>query len=360
MHKTREAVKSLHAEQTREGRHGIRDGGRDGLFLRERRDEPSKHGLLRQTDAEEHRYVSAKHGKRGEILHVDVANQRGFILDVEPDEPGIAVRGGETIERRSKPTAGVAPRRAQDDDRRRRSRRACRVPVHGALLQGTHQCDDKASTSCNVKRAAPGVRRGISATGALFSAREVRIPMTVLRAAGLLAIGTAIGAAASWSFLERPSPRTAGDSGSLAQRAALAHAIYAPEVRHPVEVRAEEKGHLTAWLSKRLEAEVRPPELDAEGFALLGGRLLPGEAPAPRMPLPAAQFMYENASGRRITLYVRNAGEDERQLPPRYARVGGVGVFRWVEGRLACALASGDIDAGELRRLAESMRKGNR
>ena len=181
--------------------------------------------------------------------------------------------------------------------------------------------------------------------------------MMVLRAAGWLLFGAVTAAAASWTFVEWHARSLMGDSGNLAQRAAVAHAIYAPEVRHPVEVRADEKAHLTAWLSKRLQADVRPPTLDAEGFALLGGRLLPGEALSPGMPLPAAQFMYENASGRRITLYVRNAEEEERLLPPRYARVGGVGVFRWVEGRLACGLASGDIGQSELRRLFESAQR---
>lgn len=78
---------------------------------------------------------------------------------------------------------------------------------------------------------------------------------------------------------------------SRARRAALAHAVYAPEVRHPVEVAAVEKAHLAAWLSKRLEAEVRAPDLGGAGFALLGGRLLPGEALSGAASLPAAQFM---------------------------------------------------------------------
>jgi len=185
--------------------------------------------------------------------------------------------------------------------------------------------------------------------------------MMVLRAAGWLIFGAATGAAAGWTFAEWHSARSASAAGNLAQQAALAHAIYAPEVRHPVEVRAGDRAHLTAWLSKRLQADVRPPQLDAEGFTLLGGRLLPGEALSPGMPLPAAQFMYENASGRRITLYVRNAGEQERLLSPLYARVGSVGVFRWIEGRLACGLASGDIEQRELRRLFESaQRQGKR
>jgi anti-sigma factor RsiW len=63
--------------------------------------------------------------------------------------------------------------------------------------------------------------------------------------------------------------------------------------------------------------------------------------------------MYESPSGRRITLYVRNAGRGERRSRPRYARIGGVGVFGWVDGRLA----SGDIGRGELRRLTESVQR---
>ena len=185
--------------------------------------------------------------------------------------------------------------------------------------------------------------------------------MTALRAAASLLLGVAIGAAASWTFFEWNSPRSAaGDFGSLAKRAALAHATYAPEVRHPVEVGADQEPHLVAWLSKRLEAEVRVPKLAAEGFALVGGRLLPGEAPSPGVPLPAAQFMYENANGRRITLYVRKAGLHER-ADLRYAREAGVGIFHWIDGALAYALASGDMGRGELRRLAESVqRQGNR
>ena len=131
-------------------------------------------------------------------------------------------------------------------------------------------------------------------------------------------------------------------------------------MRHPVEVGAGERAHLIAWLSKRLEADVRPPELDAEGFAFVGGRLLPGNALSANGTLSAAQFMYENANGRRVTLYVRNAGEDERRFEPRHARVGGAGTFRWIEGRLACALASGDLGRSELLRLAESVRRQGR
>ena len=98
-----------------------------------------------------------------------------------------------------------------------------------------------------------------------------------------------------------PRPR------SIARRAALAHATYSPEVRHPVEVGADQEQHLVAWLSKRLGGDVRAPKLDGEGMALVGGRLLP------RRPRPVAQFMYQSAQGRRVTLYVRTEGPDQRR-----------------------------------------------
>ena len=95
--------------------------------------------------------------------------------------------------------------------------------------------------------------------------------------------------------------------GVLAQSAAqtrfvraagFAHAVYLPEKRHPVEVGAAEQEHLVQWLSKRLGRALRVPDLGAEGFALVGGRLLPGEGSA------RAQFMFEDAQGQRLTLYL--------------------------------------------------------
>lgn len=85
---------------------------------------------------------------------------------------------------------------------------------------------------------------------------------------------------------------------AFAQRADLAYMVYAPEQRHPVEVTAADQAHLLAWLSSRLKQPVAAPPLGEYGYALVGGRLLPGEAG------PAAQFMYQNKKGARLTLYI--------------------------------------------------------
>jgi len=100
-----------------------------------------------------------------------------------------------------------------------------------------------------------------------------------------------------------------------------AHAAYAPEVRHPVEVAAAQEQHLVAWLSKRLGANIRAPKLGELGFELLGGRLLPAEG------TPSAQFMYQNPNGRRLTLYVRYGGADNNLSAFRFAEAEGMRAF---------------------------------
>jgi anti-sigma factor RsiW len=179
-------------------------------------------------------------------------------------------------------------------------------------------------------------------------------------AMGCLLMGAAIGVPAGWVLSAWRSGDALADAGFFAPRAALAHAVYAPEVRHPVEVWAEEKPHLVAWLSKRLQAEVRAPDFADAGFALLGGRLLPGEgAVGTDAPLPVAQFMYENAAGRRVTLYLRNARAREPRAEPRYMAARGVGVMHWARDGLAYALASVDVSRAELDRLVHLTRRGN-
>jgi len=131
----------------------------------------------------------------------------------------------------------------------------------------------------------------------------------------------------------------------LARSAALAHVTYTPEVRHPVEVGADQEAHLVTWLSRRLGTKLRVPKLDAEGYSLVGGRLLP------RSPGPVAQFMYQDAQGRRLTLYVRGEADGNRETAFRFAREANVGVFYWVDQGFGYAL-SGDLERDQLLRMA--------
>jgi anti-sigma factor RsiW len=135
---------------------------------------------------------------------------------------------------------------------------------------------------------------------------------------------------------------------SMAREAAMAYVVYAPEVRHPVEVPGDQEQHLVSWLTKRLGAQLRAPRLDALGFQLLGGRLLASDDG------PGALLMYEDTQGRRVVLYAGLNQEKNRDTAFRFGQEGGISVFNWVEGPLAYALA-GEIGRAELLSVAEEV-----
>ncbi|MTW09514.1 anti-sigma factor [Pseudoduganella eburnea] len=135
---------------------------------------------------------------------------------------------------------------------------------------------------------------------------------------------------------------------ALPRQAAIAHAVYTPEVKHPVEVGADQQQHLVAWLSKRLGKQLRPPQLAKQGYELVGGRLLPGDTG------PVAQFMYADASGQRMTLYVSSGQKQNRDTGFRFAQEGNVGVFYWIDGSFGYALSAA-VGKKELSQIATAV-----
>jgi len=168
-------------------------------------------------------------------------------------------------------------------------------------------------------------------------------PRSALALAASLILGVGIGVVGQrWLAPER-------EAMPIARQAALAHAAYVPEVRHPVEVAGEDEPHLVAWLSKRLAAPLKAPDLKRDGYHLLGGRLLPttgqtGDA-------PVALLMYENAQGRRLSLMVRRAAVST-DTAFRFSSQGTTSVFYWIDGPFGYALV-GDIGRDELGALAQ-------
>lgn len=134
----------------------------------------------------------------------------------------------------------------------------------------------------------------------------------------------------------------------LSRQAAIAHAVFSPDVRRPVEVGADQETQLVAWLSKRLGTPVRPPKLGELGYQLIGGRLLPGNSG------PVAQFMYQDASGQRLTLYLTTEQSGKPETGFRFAQEGAVNVFYWIDGKFGYALSAG-IAKGELARVATAV-----
>ncbi|MDB5846786.1 MAG: anti-sigma factor, partial [Rhodoferax sp.] len=155
--------------------------------------------------------------------------------------------------------------------------------------------------------------------------------------------------------------------GAFARQAVVAHAVYAPEVRHPVEVAAAQQEHLVQWLSKRLGRPLKLPLLTAQGYELVGGRLLPGEpgnaggsgaavgvVAGAKTGAARAQFMYQNAAGERITLYLGAVGPASnaaatqataaqqnmaRETAFSFVNDGAVPGFYWVDQGFGYALA---------------------
>lgn len=165
-----------------------------------------------------------------------------------------------------------------------------------------------------------------------------------------------LGGVAGWLVRGNTMPEGAGQvrlattapAAGLARQAAIAHVVYSPELRHPVEVGAEQEGHLVAWLSKRLGKPVHPPHLGKLGYDLIGGRLLPGQSG------PVAQFMYQDVAGKRLSLYVSTEQGAAADTGFRFAQEGKVGVFYWIDGDFGYAL-SASAGRGELAAIATAV-----
>jgi anti-sigma factor RsiW len=149
------------------------------------------------------------------------------------------------------------------------------------------------------------------------------------------------GGAGGWLMARQAD---SGASVSIANRAIGAHEVYAVEVRHPVEVGAGEKDHLQAWLSKRVGTAFVIPDLSAEGYTLLGGRLL---AAGDR---PAAQLMYEDAEKKRITIFL-TANPGNAKVALRVEEKDGFVACYWLDGPLGFAVA-GEMDRTRMMQLA--------
>jgi len=178
-------------------------------------------------------------------------------------------------------------------------------------------------------------------------------------AVAVFVLGAAAGAGITWRLLDEDVSPVSGLGWE--NRALVAHAVYVPEVRHPVEVSvhgatpqdsAAQEEHLARWLTKRIDRPVKLFDLRAQGYELVGGRLLPDSRG------PCAQLMYQKtgeASPQRVTVYLRKP-DSATPAAFRYERRGELGMFYWVEGSTGYALV-GSVPRDELLALAEAIYK---
>lgn len=171
-------------------------------------------------------------------------------------------------------------------------------------------------------------------------------------------VAFAVGWLAHAQWETRPGSSTVAKSrgADFGHQSVVAYVVYSPEVRHPVEVTAAQQEHLVQWLSKRLGRQLKIPDLAAEGYELVGGRLLPGEQGA------RALFMYQNGKGERVTLYVgavdpATAGtKASAETAFSFTSEAGTSSFYWVDQGFGYALA-GRLSRPDLLSLAETVYK---
>lgn len=192
-------------------------------------------------------------------------------------------------------------------------------------------------------------RLRIATLAAARRAPRARLWTNVAAAAAIFVVGATAGWYAN-SIVPPPVSTTAPPmTASVAQGATAAYKTFVVEVAHPVEVGVQQEQHLLQWLSKRLGRRLVAPDLSGFGYRLMGGRLLPGGSGA------AAQLMYEDASGRRLTIYVRAAEGTETAF--RFQKEGDAATFAWIDQGFGFAVTA-TATREELLPIAEAVYRG--
>jgi anti-sigma factor RsiW len=165
---------------------------------------------------------------------------------------------------------------------------------------------------------------------------------TAAAAAAIFALGAAGGyLAATDGLLNRTH-----SEDELAESAIGAYMTYAGDQAHTVEVGASDRPYLENWLSKRTGLKLVAPDLTAEGFELLGGRLLPAGQN------PAALMVYKDQTGNQISIYVTAKG-DAKTKGTYTPETGGPTAIYWLEKDYGCAIV-GSLPQERLAEVARS------
>jgi anti-sigma factor RsiW len=165
-------------------------------------------------------------------------------------------------------------------------------------------------------------------------------PAAVAAGLAILLTGVLIG----WLLGNRSG---AEHARALVERALVAHRVYSPEVRHPVEVAASDSGHLVSWLSKRLGKALIIPDLAPQGYSFLGGRLTTA------VDRPAALLMFEDAGKNRLTLFLVADGDFDRS-EFRIEERGDLIACYWIDDDFGFAVA-GAVERDQVMKIAEAI-----
>lgn len=229
-----------------------------------------------------------------------------------------------------------------------------KAPVEAALARNPELAAEVAAWQ-RQNETLRGLYPPVARDGALGALSPYRIDREIrtgrsrnMRMAAAAVLLVAVSGLSGWFGRELATGLSQADF-SLVSEAMAAHSLYTREVVHAVEVKADQEEHLATWLSKRLDRPLVIPDLRKQGMTFVGGRLLPANGG------PAAQFMYEDESGKRVTLYiVPSASKEETSL--RYTASNGLVSWLWTDNSLECALV-GDLPRERLQEIAMSAYK---
>ena len=174
-------------------------------------------------------------------------------------------------------------------------------------------------------------------------------PRWAWRMAAGVVFALGLGTSAGW-FLRGHLPGD-GDAGiaALAQEATHSYAVYASDTERPVEMGPTQRTELVDWISARLGRKVAIPDLGADGYHFIGGRLVMTAHG------PAGLFMYQDADGTRLALTVRPMAVDQ-DTPLMHPIKGPVGGYAWADRGLGYGMV-GASKAEVLHPLADEMRR---
>jgi anti-sigma factor RsiW len=135
----------------------------------------------------------------------------------------------------------------------------------------------------------------------------------------------------------------------LAQQAVANHVVYTADRRRPTELGAQQRDDLARWVSNRLNHQVAPPDLSADGYSYMGGRL------AATQDGPAGLFMYDDPQGVRLTVFVLPL-DAAASMPIQHVDFAHVDGCAWIDKSIGYTVV-GKLPPAELRRIAELVRR---
>jgi anti-sigma factor RsiW len=156
-------------------------------------------------------------------------------------------------------------------------------------------------------------------------------------AASLAAVVGGFGGGAMWGS------RATSAHAELIDEVAAYHAFHSRESRHLVEVAADQKEELTAWMGGHLGRAIDVPDLGAASLHSAGGRMFVVNE------RPVAEFMYTRDGGLPVGICISPMGGNP--VPLTSEQHGAERVASWIAGGYAYVVV-GEIDGPTAKNLA--------